>query len=104
MHARTLIASLTILVLYACATATPPPAPTQLADSVASPPVEEVATNVTTAKVVCQAEVLTASRIPKRTCRTRSQAEIEQAQAAATTERMSQPGLIGGEFKPAASH
>jgi hypothetical protein len=98
MHARTLIASLT-LILPACATVTPSPAPNELTDSLASPPVEEVATNVTTAKVVCESEVLTASRIPKRTCRTRSEAELERAKAAATTERMSQPGLIGGAFK-----
>ena len=101
MHARTLITSVTILLLSACTT--PPVVPSRLAAQ-SGAPMEEVATNVTTAKVVCRYEVQTASRIPKRVCRTRSQEEIEQSQAAATTERMSQPGLIGGEFKPAASH
>jgi hypothetical protein len=101
MHACTLITSLTILLLSACTT--PTAVPNRLAAQPGAP-MEEVATNVPTARVVCRHEVQTASRIPKRVCRTRSQDEIEHAEAAVTTERMSQPGLIGGAFKPAGSH
>ena len=107
MHARTLIASHTLLLLYACATAPPPATPLRLVEAAPDPsaaPVEEVATDVRRSFVVCRAEVITGTRIPQRTCRTRSQIEIEKAQAAETTERLSVPGPIGGAFKFEASH
>ena len=106
MHARTLIATLTPLFLCACATATPPATPLRLVEAatdLSAAPVEEVATYVRQSIVVCRSELITGSRIPQRTCRTRSQIEIEQAQAAYTTERMSVPGPMG-TFKFEASH
>src|SRR5262245_6985458 len=107
MHARTLIASLTLLLLCGCAPAPPPTPPLHFTGSDAessAAPVEEVATDIRQSVVVCRSELITGSRIPQRACRTRSQVEMEQAQAEETTERMSIPGLIGGAFKPAASH
>jgi hypothetical protein len=72
---------------------------------VASAPdqVDEVAVNVEESPVLCRYELITGSRIPQRTCRTRSQMLWEQARAAETTDRLSVDGPIGGIPKRPAS-
>jgi hypothetical protein len=108
MHTRTLTASLAFLFLSACAAVTPPPVSTMAfsdagPNPVASVNVEEVAVSVEESPVLCRYELITGSRIPKRTCRTKAQMIWEQARAADTTDRMSVDGPIGGIPKRPAS-
>jgi hypothetical protein len=109
MHARTLIASIALLLLSACATVTPPPVSYNAfagtgSSPAAQPPVEEVAVSVEESPIICRYELITGSRIPQRTCRTRAQMVWEQAKAADTTDRLSADGPIGGIPKRSASH
>ena len=107
MHARTLAGSISlILFLSSCATVTPPPvSPSALTSSGARPAVaavEEVGTDIDQSTVICRYELITGSRIAKRTCRTRVQVAVEQAEAANTVDKLSVRGPIGGTFKRAA--